>query len=127
MIDLDAPVWRGINQYVQKSLQQLEAGEGGFRENVDLLADNTSHQLSWYDATAYALPHVARLCKKLSVEEKLYLIAQMGPAVAAESQVSLSPDSHRVPPLPALGDDKFHSGQYPRSGRKAKERAAAPF
>ena len=105
MIDLDAPVWRGINQYVQKSLQQLEAGEGGFRENVDLLADNTSHQLSWYDATAYALPHVARLCKKLSVEEKLYLIAQMGPAVAAESQASLSPDTEEF--------REFHEGLAP--------------
>lgn len=105
MIDLNAPVWRAINQYAQKSLQQLEAGEGDFRENVDRLADNTSHQLSWYDATAYALPHVARLCKKLSVEEKLYLIAQMGPAVAAESQASLSPDTEEF--------REFHEGLAP--------------
>ncbi len=105
MIDLNAPVWRAINQYAQKSLQQLEAGEGDFRENVDRLADNTSHQLSWYDATAYVLPHVARLCEKLSVEEKLYLIAQMGPAVAAESQVSLSPDTEEF--------REFHEGLAP--------------
>ena len=105
MIDLNAPVWRAINQYAQKCLQQLEAGEGDFRENVDCLAEHTSHQLSWYNATAYALPHVARLCKKLSVEEKLYLIAQMGPAVAAESQVSLSPDSEAY--------REFHEGLAP--------------
>ena len=105
MIDLDAPVWRAINQYAQKCLQQLEAGEGDFRENVDCLAEHTSHQLSWYNATAYALPHVARLCKKLSVEEKLYLIAQMGPAVAAESQVSLSPDTEEF--------REFHEGLAP--------------
>ena len=55
MIDLNAPVWRAINQYAQKSLQQLEAGEGDFRETVDCLAENLSHQLSYYDATAYAL------------------------------------------------------------------------
>ena len=48
---------------------------------------------------------MARLCKKLSVEEKLYLIAQMGPAVAAESQVSLSPDTEKF--------REFHEGLTP--------------
>lgn len=108
MIDLNNPVWtaiRGAGARVDACLRRLEAGEGDFRENVDRLADNTSHQLSWYDVTAYALPHVARLCEKLSVEEKLYLIAQMGPAVAAESQVSLSPDTEEF--------REFHEGLAP--------------
>ena len=108
MIDLNNPVWKAIHGAggrVDDCLRRLMAGEGDFRETVDCLAENLSHQLSYYDATAYALPHVAWLCKKLSVEEKLYLIAQMGPAVAAESQVSLSPDSEEF--------REFHEGLAP--------------
>lgn len=105
MIELNNPVWQGINRYAQAHLRQLEQGEGDFRETVDLLAEDISHQLSWYDATAYALPHLARLCEKLTVEEKLYLIAQIGPAVAAESQVSLAPDTEEY--------REFHEGLAP--------------
>ena len=96
MIDLNDPVWKAIHGAggrVDDCLRRLMAGEGDFRETVDCLAENLSHQLSYYDATAYVLPHVAQLCEKLSVEEKLYLIAQIGPAIAAESQAPLSPDT----------------------------------
>ena len=95
MIDLNDPIWSSLSSAcgrVDQYLRRLLAGEGDFRETVDLLTENISHQLSWYDATAYVLPHLARLCEKLTVEETLYLIAQTGPAVAAESQVSLAPD-----------------------------------
>ena len=108
MIDLNDPVWKAIHGAggrVDDCLRRLMAGEGDFRETVDCLAENLSHQLSYYDATAYALPHVARLCNKLSVEVMLYLIAQMGPAVAAESQVSLSPDTEEF--------REFHEGLAP--------------
>ena len=96
MIDLNNPIWKtvhGASGHVDQQLRRLLAGEGDFRENMDVLAENLSHQLSWYDATSYVLPHLARLCERLSVEDKLYLIAQIGPAIAAESQVSLSPDT----------------------------------
>ncbi len=96
MIDLNNPIWKtvhGASGHVDQQLRRLLVGEGDFRENMDVLAENLSHQLSWYDATSYVLPHLARLCERLSVEDKLYLIAQIGPAIAAESQVSLSPDT----------------------------------
>ena len=108
MIDLNDPIWSAVHSAggpVDQQLRRLLAGEGDLRENMDALAEDLAHQLSWYDATAYALPHLAQLCEKLSVEEKLYLIAQMGPAVAAESQVSLSPDSEAY--------REFHEGLAP--------------
>ncbi len=96
MIDLNDPIWSAVHSAggpVDQQLRRLLAGEGDLRENMDALAEDLAHQLSWYDATAYALPHLAQLCEKLSVEDKLYLIAQIGPAIAAESQAPLSPDT----------------------------------
>ena len=108
MIDLSAPVWKAIHAAAGNTaqlLQRLFQREGDFYDTVDILSKNLSHQLSWYDATAYVLPHLAQLCKELSVEEKLYLIAQMGPAVAAESQATLSPDTEKF--------REFHEGLAP--------------
>ena len=108
MIDLNDPIWSAIRSAggcVDQQLRRLLAGEGDFRENMDELAENLAHQLSWYDATAYVLPHLARLCETLKAEDKLYLVAQIGPAVAAESQVSLSPDTQAY--------QEFHEGLAP--------------
>lgn len=115
MTGLNDPIWKAARSAggpVDQYLRQLMAGEGDFRENIDCLAENLSHQLSWYDATAYVLPHLARLCGGLSVEDRLYLIAQIGPAVAAESLAPLSPDSEAY--------REFHEGLTPLA-REAQE------
>ena len=58
-------------------LRKLVEGNGELRENIEVVAEDLSHQLSWYSATSYALPHLAALCSRLSKEDKVYLIAQM--------------------------------------------------
>ena len=96
MIDLNHPLWNTLSSAgpnTAELLKKLTRNEGDFYDTVDILAENLSHQLSWYDVTAYALPHLARLCRTLDVEKKLYLIANTGAAVAAESDASLLPDS----------------------------------
>ena len=86
MIDLNHPLWNTLSSAgpnTAELLKKLTRNEGDFYDTVDILAENLSHQLSWYDVTAYALPHLARLCRTLDVEKKLYLIANTGAAVAA--------------------------------------------
>jgi len=68
-------------------------GKGDFRENIEVVAENLSHQLSWYSAAAYALPHLAALCPRLSKVDRVFLIAQMGAAIAAEAVEPLEPDT----------------------------------
>ena len=95
MIDLYDPAWEALDSAghsAAKYLRRLMEGEGDFRENVDALAEELSHQLSFYNATAYALPHLAQLCRRLSVDEKAYLITQIGAAVAAEAYAPMPRD-----------------------------------
>ena len=92
MVDLNAPVWREVHSAgndVDKWLRRLLAGEEEFRKGMEIVAEDISHQLSWYSATAYVLPHLAALCGKLSPADQMFLIAQMGPAVAAEAEYPL--------------------------------------
>ena len=96
MIDQNAPIWNDLHSAgndADKWLRHLLEEDGDFQENMEILAEDLSHQLSYYSATAYVLPHLAALCPRLSLEEKLFLIAQMGAAVAAESEWPLSPDT----------------------------------
>ena len=95
MIRLDAPVWGQISSAggsAHDLLQRLLRGED-FRANLERLSEELSHQLSFYNATAYVLPYLADLCTKLPLEDKLYLIAYTGPAVAAEGVEPLPPDN----------------------------------
>ncbi len=88
MVDLNASIWEELDSAgrdVHKWLRRLLAGEEEFREGMEIVAEDISHQLSWYSATSYVLPHLAALCKRLSPENQVFLIAQMGAAVAAES------------------------------------------
>ena len=96
MIDQNAPIWNELHSAgndADKWLRHLLEGDEDFQENMEILAEDLSHQLSYYSATAYVLPHLAALCPRLSLEKKLFLIAQMGAAVAAESEWPLSPDT----------------------------------
>ncbi len=94
MITLDAPVWQTLSSAgndADKWLRCLLAGEGDLHENIQILAEDISHQLSYYSATAYVLPHLAAFCHGLSPKDKVFLIAQMGAAIAAEADCPLSP------------------------------------
>lgn len=96
MVDLNDPVWKTLSSAgndADKWLQALTEGKGSTRENIEIVAEDLSHQLSWYSATAYALPHIAALCPTLSKEDKVFLIAQMGAAIAAEASCPLAPDT----------------------------------
>ncbi len=96
MIDLNAPVWKTLSAAgndADKWLRCLLEGNGDIRENITILAEDLSHQLSYYSATAYALPHLAAFCAKLSTEDKIFLIAQIGAAIAAESYDPLQPQT----------------------------------
>ena len=96
MVDLNAPVWKTLysaGNDAEKWLGRLLSGEAEFREVMEILGEDLSHQLSWYSATAYALPHLAALCSRLSREDRVYLIAQMGAAIAAEAVEPLEPDT----------------------------------
>lgn len=89
MVDLKAPVWKELSSAgndADKWLRSLLEGKMEFRENMEVLGEDLSHQLTWYSATAYVLPHLAALCKTLSPEEQMFLIEQMGPAAAAEAE-----------------------------------------
>ena len=96
MIRLDAPIWEKLSSAgndVDRWLRELVEGKGDLRESIEVVAEDLSHQLSWYSATAYALPHLAALCPRLSKEDKVFLIAQMGEAIAAEAVEPLEPDT----------------------------------
>ncbi|MEY8386421.1 hypothetical protein AALC17_03865 [Oscillospiraceae bacterium 38-13] len=92
MKDLNAPVWQTLSAAGNDAdtwLRRLLAGEVEFREGMEILADDLSHQLSWYSATAYVLPHLAALCGTLSPADQSFLTAQMGAAIAAEAECPL--------------------------------------
>lgn len=96
MIDLNAPIWRQVDSAgndADKWLRRLLSGEEAFREGMEILAEDLSHQLSYYSATAYVLPHLAALCGRLSLEDRYFLIAQIGAAIASEGAMSLVPDT----------------------------------
>ena len=97
MVDLNAPVWKTLysaGNDAEKWLGRLLSGEAEFREVMEILGEDLSHQLSWYSATAYVLPHLAVFCKKLSPKERMFLVGQIGPAIAAaESENGLPPDT----------------------------------
>ena len=96
MIRLDAPIWEKLSSAgnnVDRWLRELLEGKGDLRESIEVVAEDLSHQLSWYSATSYALPHLAALCPRLSKEDRVYLIAQMGAAIAAEAVEPLEPDT----------------------------------
>lgn len=96
MVALNAPIWRQVSSAgndAEKWLCRLLSGEGDFRENMEILAEDLSHQMSYYNATAYVLPHLAALCGRLSLGERHFLIAQTGAAIAAEGETPLVPDT----------------------------------
>ena len=96
MIELNSPVWLTLDSAsggVGSLLDRLLRKEGDFRENMEALSEELGHRLSYYSATAYALPHLAALCAGLPEEDQIFLIAQIGPAVAAEADQPLEPAS----------------------------------
>lgn len=96
MVDINAPVWKELHSAgndADKWLRWLLEGEGELHEAIELLTEDLSHQLSYYSATAYVLPHLAQFCSKLSLEDKLFLIAKTGAAIAAEAEYPLPPDT----------------------------------
>ena len=96
MIDLYSPVWDTLasaGNDADKWLRRLLDGSEEFHEAVEILTEDLSHQLSWYSATAYVLPHLAVLCAGLSREDKVFLISRLGAAISAEAEWPLEPDS----------------------------------
>lgn len=124
MIRLDSPIWKKLSSAgndADRWLRELVEGNGELRENIEVVAEDLSHQLSWYSATSYALPHLAALCSRLSKEDKVYLIAQLGAAIAAEAVEPLEPDTEayrefhegleglRRETVPLLTDPEVHT------------------
>lgn len=96
MVKLNAPIWQTLGftgSVAQKCLKDLIEENGDIQENIEILADNLSHQLSWYETTAYVLPHLANLFPKLSSKDKVFMIAQMGAAIATEATEPLLADT----------------------------------
>ena len=96
MISLDSPIWKELGSAgsdTDEILRDLMEGKGDFRENMEELSWDLSHQASYYDMTAYALPHLAVLCARLSPEDKAFLIKDIGLAIAAEGAWPLEPDT----------------------------------
>lgn len=96
MISLDSPIWKELGSAgsdTDEILRDLMEGKGDFRENMEELSWDLSHQASYYDMTAYALPHLAVLCARLSPEDKAFLIKEIGLAIAAEGAWPLEPDT----------------------------------
>lgn len=96
MIDLNSPLWDQADSAYSESRQllgNLLEHRGDFRETVECLDNDLSHQLSFYNATAYALPHLADFCAKLpNLEDRAFLIAHLGAAIAAEGVEPLPRD-----------------------------------
>lgn len=96
MISLNSPIWKELGSAgsdTDEILRDLMEGKGDFRENMEELSWDLSHQASYYDMTAYALPHLAVLCARLSPEDKAFLIKDIGLAIAAEGAWPLEPDT----------------------------------
>ena len=92
MIALDDPAWNELYSAGNDAnilLGNLLEGKHDFEEDMEILAEDLSHQLSFYTMTAYVLPHLADFCSKLSLDKQVFLIAQMGAAIAAEASDSL--------------------------------------
>ena len=96
MISLESPIWKELSSAgndADRLRRDLIESRGELREAIGILAEDLSHQLTYYSATAYVLPHLAALCPSLSKRDKVYLIAQMGAAIAAEAVEPLEPDT----------------------------------
>lgn len=96
MISLDSSIWKELDSAgsdTDEILRDLMEGKGDFRENMESLGWDLSHQACYYDATAYVLPHLAVLCTKLSPEDKAFLITEIGLAIAAEGVWPIKPDT----------------------------------
>lgn len=96
MISLDSPIWKELDSAgsdMDEILCDLMEGKGDFYENMKILGENLSCQACYYEMTAYVLPHLAVLCTKLSLEDKAFLITEIGLAIAAEGVWSLEPDT----------------------------------
>lgn len=88
MVPLEDPIWAELDSAGHGAVQWLKRlmeEEGNFQENVENLAEQLSHQLSYYSATAYALHHLAALCPRLKLEDQVFLLALLGPAIAAQA------------------------------------------
>ena len=96
MIELDSPAWKQVESACNKIgalLHDLLARKRDFRETLECIDNDLSHQLSFYTATSYALPHLAAFCKTLPLEERALLISHLGAAIAAEGAYPLPRDS----------------------------------
>ena len=83
-------------------LTKLIEGEGSQQKAILGLSEELSHQLSWHGMTAYVLPHLADFFPNLSKKDQIYLIAQMGAAIAAEAGCPLQSDTEEY--------QEFHEG-----------------
>ena len=96
MISLNSPIWKELDSAgsdADEILCDLMEGKGDFREDMECLGYDLSHQFTYYDATAYVLPHLSVLCTKLSLEDQAFLITEIGSAIATEAVWPLKPDT----------------------------------
>ncbi len=118
MVELSSPVWQTLSEGREAAhrMQALLEGTAAVQPTLEALGAELSHQLSWYDATAYVLPHLAKLFPRLSMEEQVCCVVSMSAAIAAEAAWPLTPgtEAHREfqegltglrPPMAALLTD----------------------
>lgn len=83
-------------------LTKLLKGDGSQQEAILGLSEELGHQLSWNRMTAYVLPYLADFFPNLSKKDQIYLVAQIGAAIAAEEKCPL--------PLGTEAYQEFHEG-----------------
>ena len=69
MMSLESPIWKELSSAgndADRLLRDLIGGRGELHEAIEILAEDLTHQLPYYSATAYVLPHLAALCPSLS-------------------------------------------------------------
>lgn len=88
MIVLTDPLWDkatsaygNVKELLEQLLASLELPKEDRIRIIDDLSSTLNHQLMFYSATAFVLPYLADFVQKLSVDEQVHLLGEIGAAI----------------------------------------------